>query len=129
MVIISFIYISPIFHNFPFNLEIGGISNVLWPNSNFKPVHLNSKLILSQHYQLLYQLQGLMCYNFFFFFFFSFFSHFAVLLEKVSLFNGSTFTNFDHNSEALNILYHEMSLLFHQYFTFCDQMPWTVKKM
>ena len=99
------LYIFPFFHNFRLNLEIGGISNVPWPNSNFKPVHLNFKLILSQ-------------------LFFTFCRAFG----KVSIFNGSTFTNFDYNYWASNLLYHEMSLLSHQRMIFSYLMLVSVKR-
>ena len=67
-----------------------------------------------------------MCYIFFFFFFFFFPFHFA--FEKVSIFNGSNLTNFDHNYCALNLLYHEMSLLFHQRMILSYLMLVSVKK-
>ena len=61
------------------------------------------------------------------FYFFNFFT-FCRAFGKVSLLNGSTFTNFDHNYEASNVLYHEMSLLFHQRMIFSNLMLVSVKK-
>ena len=61
------------------------------------------------------------------------FLHFFILIfrlafEKVSILNSFTFTNFDHKYWALNLLYHEMSLLFHQRMIFSFLMLVSVKK-
>ena len=124
-----FIYISPICHNFQLNLEIGGYFKC--PMAKFQLQTCTSQFQnISQSTLSLVTPNTSSCvlHIFYFFNFFIFFT-FCCALGKVSIFNVSTFTNFDHNSQALNLLYHEMSLLFHQYFTFCDQMQLTVKKM
>ena len=63
----------------------------------------------------------------FFLTFFRFFT-FRCAFEKFSIVNNYTFKNFDHNYLGLNIVYHRMSLLFHQKFTFSDLMLCTVKR-
>ena len=62
-----------------------------------------------------------MCYIFCVF---SFFFILHLTFDKFSIFSSPIFTNFDHNYQASNVLYHEM---FHQKIFFSDLMQYKVK--